>query len=192
MKNISLIALFAFSCCPSSVFGQTSPDLERSYGKPLVVYSVSEHISMTPEFALDGRVCSMRLYPKRIDEKTDFVSWTNLKLPFEELESFLNQLLPPEARGLKKESFGQTATGGPAAWTTYPYDLVVFTFTTPFGPLPYDGTVLRKGEFVFPADLSASKVANSKTATAHDFDPRVSSNVQIVTITWNDRRCVSK
>jgi len=193
MKNFSLIALLlALLSYVNSVSAQTATDLGRRYGKALVAYSVSEHISMTPEFARDGRVCSMRLYPKRIDEKTNYVSSSISRLPFEELRDVLNQLVPPETRGSKKESFGQTATGGPAAWTTYPYELMTFTFIGPFGPLPYDSTVIRKGEFVFPADFSPSDVPIAKNATVDDFEARILSDIQIVTIAWSDRRCPSK
>ena len=39
---------------------QTPLDLEKQYGKPVISYIVSEHILMTPEYAVDGQVCMMR------------------------------------------------------------------------------------------------------------------------------------
>ena len=81
---------------------------------------------MTADYAVDGQVCQMRLYPKRIAPDTNYLS---KKLPFEELNAVLNRLVPSNDRGGEKESFGITATGGGALWTTYAYEKVTFVFT---------------------------------------------------------------
>ena len=145
---------------------------------------------MTPEYAADGRVCFMRLYPKRIDQKTNFVG-KSCELDFKELKVLLNQLVPPNTRGLQNESFGQTETGGPAAWTTYAYENVTFTFVAPFGPFAYDPSVIRKDEFVFSVPLGSPEKPKSRLATDDDFSA-LSAGDQIVTIRWNDRQCAIK
>src|SRR5437868_6430334 len=127
MKFKLTVAVFLLYA--GSAGGQTASDIEVSYGKPVNAYSVSEHIWMTPEYTADGQVCQMRLYPKRISSDTNYLS---KQLPFEELKEVLNQLVPLNARGVKKEPFGITATGGGAAWTTYTYEKVTFVFTSSF------------------------------------------------------------
>ncbi|HWN07915.1 MAG TPA: hypothetical protein VNO50_01275 [Pyrinomonadaceae bacterium] len=191
MKTTLLISALMFTFLVNSVSAQTEADIERAYGKPLDVYSVSENIWMTPEYSADGNVCSMRLYPKRINQETNFVC-TSCELDFKELKRLLNELVPPKTRGLQNESFGQTATGGPAAWTTYGYEKVSFTFVAPFGPPKYDGTTLRKGQFVFTVPIGPPAPPKSRLPTRDDFSTFGSPRTQIVTIRWNDRKCTPK
>lgn len=49
------LAVIICVLCFSSASAQTAADLEAKFGKPAEVYSVSENIWMTPEFAADGR-----------------------------------------------------------------------------------------------------------------------------------------
>jgi len=84
---------------------------------------------MTPEYAADGQFCRMRFYPKRISRNTNYGAHD---LPFNELRGVLNELVPLETRGTKKQSFGATATGAGAAWTTYDYENVTFDFVSFF------------------------------------------------------------
>lgn len=183
-----ILILFA-----NSVSGQTAADIEMKYGKPVAAYSVSEHIWMTPEYTVDGRVCQMRLYPKRIAADVDYLS---SQLPFEELKGVLNQLAPPHTLGAQKESFGITTTGGGVAWTTYPYEKVTFTFTFPFRiDAAYWKEVKTKEaqtyDFSVQENLSYGKPM--KTAPRDDdFSPSQTSKAEIVTIKWNDRKCAAK
>ena len=189
IKQIILI-VSAFFFCVSSSSGQTAADLVKKYGEPLIHFSVSEHIWMTPEYAADGQVCRMSFYPKRVDSNANYLGAT---LQFNELRDVLNSLIPPEVRGLKKKvNFGTTATGGPAAWTTYPYERVMFTFIASFG-ISTESTLLRKGEFKFsvPPDLSAAK-EESPAPSKDDFSPLQTVNTEIVTVRWNDRVCSRK
>lgn len=112
------VTVAVFMLCLNSAFGQSAAEIKVKYGKAVKVYSVSEHIWMTPEYAVDGQVCRMRLYPKRHAGDTNYLSQ---KLPFEELREVLNRLIPIHKRGAKEPGFGATATGGPAAWTTFAY-----------------------------------------------------------------------
>jgi hypothetical protein len=195
MKNLLLVSALTVLLCTNSVSAQTASDFNKAFGKSLEVYSVSEHIWMTPEYAADGQVCLMRLYPRHIDQKTNHVSNSPLGLEFKELKAILNRLVPPETRGLQNESFGQTATGGPAAWTTYEYERVTFTFVAPFGPLPYDENTIRTGEFTFTVDyedyVRGQAPPRSRWPTADDFSERQSDKIQIVDVRWNDRKCQS-
>jgi len=191
MRIMLLVSALIFAFCANFACAQSASDIERAYGPPLNVYSVSEHIWMTPEYAADRSVCFMRLYPKRIDQKTNYVC-NSCGLDFKELKVLLNQLAPPNTRGLQNESFGQTATGGPAAWTTYGYEKVTFTFVSPFGPFAYDPTTIRKGEFVFSVPLGPPEKPKLRLPTDDDFSSSLSAGDQIVTIRWNDRKCALK
>jgi hypothetical protein len=181
------LGVIVLMLCASSAFGQTVAEFEAKYGKPMEVYSVSENIWMTPEFTTDGQVCKMRLYPKRINGATNYLS---RRLPFAELTDVLNVLVPTNSRGKKNESFGATATGGPAAWTTYGYDKVTFTFISSFRALGnVESLPLKKGDFVFPNESQAAKGTESSAPSSDDFRYSQSSATEIVTIKWNDRKC---
>jgi hypothetical protein len=185
------LALVVCLLCCGAASAQTAAELEAKFGKPAKVYSVSEHIWMTPEFAADGQICRMRLFPKRTDGRTNYLSD---KLPFEELVNFLNSLVPAGERGNKIPlNFGATITGGPAAWTTYGYEKVTFTFTSSFTSPGFDNsTTLVRGEYTFPAELArVDGKPRSSAPAADDFSNRQSEPAEMVTISWNDRRCVS-
>jgi hypothetical protein len=189
IKQIILI-VSAFFFCVSSSSGQTASDLVKKYGEPVTNFSVSENIWMTPEYAADGQVCRMAFYPKRVDSNTSYLGAT---LQFNELRDVLNSLIPPEWRGLKKKlNFATTATGGPAAWTTYPYERVMFTFIASFRKST-ESPLLRKGEFKFsvPANLPADK-EESTAPSKDDFSALQTLNTEIVTVEWTDRRCSGK
>src|SRR5262245_49141946 len=123
------LALLLVLLASEYAYAQTAADIQTKYGKPVDVYSVSEQLWMSPEYASDRQVCRMRFYPKRISGNTNYGAHD---LPFNELRDVLNALVRVETRGPKKESFGATATGGGAAWTTYNYENVRFTFVSFF------------------------------------------------------------
>src|SRR5258705_10534246 len=104
MRILLRVSAFTFLFGINSVLGQTASDFEKAYGKSLVVYSISEHIWMTPAYAADGQVCSMRLYPKHIDGNINYVSNSPARLQFKELKEILKKLVPPQTRGLQNES----------------------------------------------------------------------------------------
>lgn len=187
-KNLILVAILTVLCRSISTHAQTADDMRAKYGKSVEVYSVSEQIWMTPEYANDGQVCRMRLYPKRIGGNTNYGS---RELPFTELRDVLNSLVPVGTRGTKKESFGATATGGGAAWTNYEYEKVAFTFVSFFSSGRFDGAVLRKGEYTFPS-LPKEPARKDSNASAEDFVDAASSRTEIVTIRWTERKCVSQ
>ena len=187
MRAKLLVVILLSSCI--SAYAQSVTDIEKKYGQPKGVYSVSEHIWMTPEYAIDGQVCRMRLYPKRVEGDRSFVG---AMLQYIELRDLLNSLVPPNLRGMKsKVNFGATATGGPASWTSYPYEKVTFTFTSSFLPSKFvESPPLRRGEYKFqkPEGVEASDREKQMPAD-DDFSASESTSIEIVTIVWNDREC---
>jgi len=184
-KTLALILVFLAG---DYVYPQTAADIQTKYGKAIDVYSVSEHIWMTPEYTSDRQVCRMRLYPKRIGGNTNYGTHD---LPFPELRDVLNGLVPVETRGAKKESFGTTATGGGAAWTTYDYENVSFDFVSFFPARSFEGVILKRGEYVFSAPESKPLPTNSNPSN-NDFVESFSTRTEIVTITWNGRKCIGQ
>ncbi len=166
-------------------FGQTASEIESRFGQPLRIYSLTEHIWMTPDYTADGQVCRMRLFPKRVGPETDYLS---SKLPFEELKSILNQLVPPATRGTKGESFGVTETGAGIAWASYPYEKASFVFA--FRMRLAKESLKQSEPISFSADELRSYLKPAKTSPSdHDFDNSQTENLEIVTIKWTGRKC---
>jgi hypothetical protein len=180
MKPALLTLLLTLSASLS--FGQTSADIETRYGRPLNSYSVTEFVWMTPEYAADGQVCRMRLYPKRVSGNTNiFIK----ELPFDDYKTVVDQLVPIETRGPKKQtSDGGWVTGGGSIWATFTYEKVRITYSAGFS-MKYDGEVLKRGEFVFsiPPGTESLPPSNDEYLLFHD------SKVEMVTISWLERKC---
>jgi hypothetical protein len=188
MRNKLIFAALSIMLCANSAFGQTASDIDTKYGKSAKVYSVSEHIWMTPEYTADGQVCLIRLYPKRISATANYFF---KELPFEELKGVLNQLAPLDTRGVKKESFGMSATGGGFVWTTYPYEKVKFIFTSSFKVDPNAWKESKPYVFTVQDFPSDEKTENSAPSD-DDFLSSKASSAEIVTMIWNDRKCAGK
>jgi len=90
IKQIILTAS-AFFLCVTGSSGQTASDLGRKYGEPVINFSVSEHIWMSPSYTADGQVCEARLYPRRFANDTNYLATL---LPEDELKEVLEQLVP--------------------------------------------------------------------------------------------------
>jgi hypothetical protein len=176
--------------CFNSASAQTAAEVEARFGRPTAVFSVSEHVWMAPEFAGDGQICRAHLFLKRADGRRSYVGQ---QIPFEELEDALDALVPLSQRGAKRRPFGLTQTGGPAAWTTYGYEKVTFTFITSFtAPGFASSPRLKRGEFVFPTGGSqAPRMAQSSPPAEDDFRDCQRSPTDFVTITWNNRVCAN-
>lgn len=185
VKVITILAFLLLSL--GSASAQTTSDLAAKYGEPVRAYVISEHIWMTPDYSADGQVCQMRLYPRRIGAAND--NYLSKRLPFDEIKFALNQLVPVNKRGNKKDSFGLTTTGGGAVWTTYPYEKVTFVFIF---PLRLDPTTSGFRPYVFSekaVEASKEKVGVDRTPNENDFINSESFNTEIVTITWTNRTC---
>lgn len=183
MNNHRLLLTALLLLMGTASFGQTASTIETKYGKPTNAYSVSELIWMTPEYAEDGQVCRMRLYPKRISGNTNYVS---KDLPFDDFRRVVDQLIPIETRGAKKEPFdGGWTTGGGAMWATFTYEHVRVTYAAGF-TVVFDSDVLKRGEFKFPVPLPETEPSPK---SEDDFLLFHTSRAEIVTITWLYRKC---
>ena len=176
-------AIFFLGLFVTSASGQKVSDIEKEYGTPAQVYSLSEHIWMTPEFGTDGEICRARLYPKRIAPKTNYLS---KELPFQELIEVLNRLIPPGQRGFAKEFFGDTELGGGMGWTTYPYENVsiVFIFVARIDPQ----SIKRIDSPTFSVeDFPVQR--NQKTPPSYRDIPFSGGGIEIATVNWTKRKC---
>ena len=185
--RLSLVVMMIFVLCVVSTPGQTVTQIETKYGKPTNAYSVSNHIWMTPDYTASGQVCRMRLYPKTISSDVEYLS---PQLYFEELQAILNELVPLDLRGQKKDSFGLTDMGGGAAWTTYPYEKVTFVFTFPLRLEP--GQTHKPESISFSAEEIKASLPKKTPPSIDDFTPSRFSKTEIVTISWNERSCARK
>lgn len=179
-------------------FGQTAADVEMRYGKPETVYSVSEHLWMTPAYAADGQVCLMRFYPKSIAPR---VNYLNDWLDMDEVLMIINELIPLKARGSRKDSFGMSSTGGGAVWTNFEYDRVTFTFSSSFR---LDKSLdFPSGEFSLldrPSDLDklsdvdekAVEEARQKEVMRPDDEliRERTAKPKVLQVSWTGRECV--
>ena len=171
---------------------QRVAEIEQRFGQPQKIYAVGSHTSMSAVFAADGQVCQLVLYPRRVSGNTSHLGTT---LVFDEVASFLNSFVPPEHRGLQQEvNFGTTATGGPAAWTTYPYENIYFKFISAFGPVSYSDfqTSLRRGEFIFsiPYSPQAQPQIKDRSPSVHDFSR--TDDAEFATVRWLQRTCAGQ
>lgn len=171
-----------------TAFAQTVSEIESRFGAPIKVYSVSEHIWMTPEYTRDGQVCQISVFSKRIEPDTNYLSGP---LPFHELKSILNRLLPPSTRGTKGDLFGYTDVGGGIAWTTYPYEKATFVFNF---PLRVSSEAVKQGqsESFSAEEILAYRKQPKMPPAANDFDNSEGSKLEIVTIKWNGRQCADR
>ena len=168
---------------------QRVAEIEQRFGQPQKIYSVGSYTSMSADFAADGQVCRMWLYPRRVSGN---MSYLGNRLEYGEVTNFLNSFVPPEHRGLQQEvNFGTTATGGSSAWTTYPYENVYFTFMSAWSPQKYSGSVLRRGEFKFSIPYSAPPPRiKDRSPSKEDFSHR--DVAQMATVRWLQRTCVAQ
>jgi hypothetical protein len=188
MSTKLLLLILLLSAVP--VAGQTESEIEKAQGRPTLAYSVAEHICMTPDFAADGQVCQLVLYPRRVAAITSHLGNT---LVFDEVASFLNSFVPPEHRGLQQEeNFGTTATGGPTAWTTDPYENIYFKFISAFGPVSYSDSQppLRRGEFIFSIPYSPEPKIKDRSPSVHDFSR--TDDAEFATVRWLQKTCVGQ
>ena len=162
---------------------QKATDIEKEYGTPTKVYSLSEHIWMTPDYGIDGEICRARLYPKRISPKIDYLA---KELPFQELRQVLNRLVPPAQRGSAKEFFGDTELGGGVGWTTYTYENVSIVFIFAAKVDPKILTQIESPSFRvedFPVQQ------NQKIQPSYIDIPFTGDGIEIAIINWTSRKC---
>ena len=143
---------------------------------------------MKPEFAVDGQVCQMRLYPKRIsgDNNRD-----SKQLPFDDFRSVVDQIVPLDKRGAKSEPFIGGGTGGGVVWDTFKYEKVRITYSAGFTIDP-DAWKNEK-PFNFSEQFALLPETEETSAKPKDdFAAYKNSKTELVVITWLDRKCVGK
>ena len=172
-----------------SVSAQTASEIEARYGKSEKVYSVSEHIWMTPTYAADGQPCEITLYPKRVSPGTTYFFQ---KLPAAELKVVLEQLVPFSNRGTRQyESFPWSEFWGHTASTTYPFEKVTFVFLSSFEftSSPKQSKPLES----FDIETSSSPKQTEDLWNTNDDVPNAwQPEAEIVEIRWSNRKCVEK
>lgn len=86
---------------------------------------------MSAEYASDGQVCRMTLYPRRVSCTTNFL--TN-ELPFDEFRRVIDAIVPVATRGAQKEPFGNGSwtIGGRARCATFVYERVTISYVAGF------------------------------------------------------------
>jgi hypothetical protein len=185
MKKLVTFAILGIALNAVLAFGQHRADLESKYGEPVVAYSVSEKILMSPHFGLDGQVCRMTFYTKRFSSDTIYVS---SELPFDEFRTVVDSIIPMAARGSKKEPFaaGGWATGGGARWAIFTYERLTISYVASFKVDSVDFS--KQPSFVFSDDAIARAKAEPNV-TAEDYSLYRDSTAEVVTVQWNDRQC---
>ena len=180
MRRIANLALVLAIFSVSAV-GQSRAEIEAKFGQPVSVYSVSERIWMSAEYASDGQVCRMTLYPRRVSSTTNFL--TN-QLPFDEFRSVIDAIVPVATRGAQKEPFGNGSwtIGGGARWATFVYERVTISYIAGFRFDPR----LGMGEPV-NLDDEVPKLEPRPKPTKEDFAGYRDSTAEILVVQWNDR-----
>lgn len=191
MKNRILLVFCVVAIGFSAAAGQTARDIETKYGRSESVYSVSEHLWMTPVYSADGHLCMMRIYPKRISVSANYF---DNKLDMNEVLNFINELLPLETRGARKHSFGMSDLGGGIVWTRFNYDhaRLVFISTFSLNKLP-DRQVDKGYELLdFPIDETAlAEFRRNETMQSDDqLIRKYAPSPQLLEIYWQDRKCI--
>jgi hypothetical protein len=105
----------------------------------------------------------------------------------------LNQLVPPQTRGAKKEPFDTGAAGGGADWMYFAYENVKFSFVGSFQPGP-DSWKTRK-EYVFsvkPGYAPMQSKPKDSAPSDDDFSSSQFMSTEIVTIRWNGKQCAKQ
>ena len=188
MKRIAKFAIAMIVFNVVSVFGQTRREIEARFGQPVNSYAVSERIRMSPDYASDGQVCRMTLYPRRFSSTTTY--FVN-ELSFDEFRNVIDAIVPVATRGAQKEPFGNgvwKATEG-GRWANFVYERVTITY---LASLPHiDAAALAKGEPVNLGD-DVPKQQEKPKPVKEDFSLYRGSTAEIVTVQWNDRKCRSK
>ena len=168
-RSFTLLLLFV-SAYWSQATAQTLANLETKYGAPVKLYSVDEHTWMAPEFADDGQLCMVRLFPKQIDPENNYL-WNSL--PLYEVKDVFDQLAPPANRGKKGDDQGFFVAGR-MAFRFFQYENVRVTFIT--------------SDFV-SSNKAERETKLPSTPADDEFPGPYVRSAQIVTISWNHRKC---
>jgi hypothetical protein len=191
MKYSFTLLVCVFALSSSFVSGQTAKEIEARYGQRENVYSIGEHLWMTPTYGADSRLCLMRLYPKLVSRDTNY---PDAKLDLDEVLKFINQRFPVETRGVRNDSFGTSDLGGGVIWTRFNYDQVRFVFISTFRleKLPLHESVLRGEAIDLEIDKTSLAEFRRKEALKSDDDlmRKHALNPKVLEIYWANRKCI--
>lgn len=186
MKVIAKLAIVITVFNVVSAFGQSRAALEAKFGQPVNAYKVGDRIWMSPEYASDGQVCRMTFYPQRFSSTKAYLI---NELLFDEFRSVIDTIVPVAIRGAQKEPFGNgrwnASSGG--RWVDFVYDRVTITY---IASIRFD-PALGMGEPV-KLDLEVPNQKEEPKPIKQDFSLYSGSTVEIVTVQWNDRKCLGK
>lgn len=187
MKHIAKITILIIVLNVVSALGQSRAEIEAKFGQPVNAYSVGERIWMSPEYASDGQVCRMTFYPKRFSSSTNYLL---NQLPFDEFRSVIDTIVPVAIRGAQKEPFGNGLwnAGGGVRWVNFVYERMTVSYLAGFRVNPALGT----GEPVTLSDSEVSKHQEKPKTVKEDFSLYRDSNAEMVTVQWNDRKCLPR
>jgi hypothetical protein len=192
MKYGIALLFCLFTLGSSSGTGQTAKDTSAKYGGRENVYSVSEHIWMTPTYGDNDQVCMMRLYPKLVSSDTNYLAD---KLDLDEALKFIGQLLPIETRGARKDLFGMSDLGGGVIWTSFNYDQVRFVFISTFKLDKDPKRQLNEANVGLDFPIDKAAVAESRRKEGLETDDalmrKYASNPKMLEIYWANRKCVA-
>jgi hypothetical protein len=197
--------IFIFILCPvfcfGSAFGQTVSDIETKYGKPVKSYAVTEQIWMTPQFSADGQVCRMSLYPRRVAAGSNIYLYK--ELAYDDFRKAVDLLVPNAKRGAMKEPFERSTYGTGAFWTIFDYENVRIQYSVgvdvdfvPFMPPPVGRdvrpVVTSPETLSTPSTNKESKETRGAQRMPEGFKPHRAPKYEVVTISWNKKKCAGK
>ena len=188
--RITLITAIVLLNC-ISLAAQDQRDLEPTYGKQANVYTVSEHLWMSPSYDDAGQVCMMRLYARRVSETTNYL---DTRLNLDEALKFINELFPVNTRGRRSDGFGLSDIGGGAILTRFDYEHVSFVFVSSFRLTKLPDKLGDSVDLDFPIDEAAIAAARRREEMKSD-DQLMREhvfNAQVLEIYWKNRKCVAR
>jgi len=121
MRIRFLIIGFALALTSTSVYGQTSSDLEKKYGTPVKAFEVHRGVLLLAKYAESGQVCEMVLENRH---KTESGFDLDEMLTDDVLERLIDELVPASERGRRDSSYGWSMALGQSTQTNYSYENV--------------------------------------------------------------------
>lgn len=198
-KIHSMLITYAVTLCLSPAFAQTQLEIDGKYPKIPNIYSVSNNIWMNARYSVDGQVCEMVLFPKRVSDSAVYLG--NF-IPFDELKKVLGEVVPISQRG-KAGLGGLTWVGGSIATTVYTYENVTIDFRSTIRLVPFKSEggqdsaqkapLESKEDAWVNIDLQlAQKEKSNSQKQSDDFSNQFTRSAEIVIISWKNRKCLNK